>query len=128
MHSDATVAKGIIKRRGLNKVRHIETDVLWLQEQEARWTLPLNQSIGTESIADLMTKNSTAGMIQGYLTKTKLRYAEGRSDIAQHLQRFTGFDRCRLSGKGQSEHHEVLGSDCGVSGKGRLEESEVLGL
>ena len=36
MHLDATAAKGIIEGRGLNKVRHIETDVLWLQEQEAR--------------------------------------------------------------------------------------------
>ena len=33
MHLDATAAKGIIERRGLNKVRHIETDVLWLQER-----------------------------------------------------------------------------------------------
>ena len=32
MHLDVTAAKGIIESR-LNKVRHIETDVLWLQEQ-----------------------------------------------------------------------------------------------
>ena len=36
MHLDATAAKGMSERRGLNKARHIETDVLWLQEQEAR--------------------------------------------------------------------------------------------
>ena len=35
-HLDATAAKGIIERRGLNKRRHIETGVLWLQEQEAQ--------------------------------------------------------------------------------------------
>ena len=35
MHLDATAAKGIIDRRGLSKVRHIETDVLSLPEQEA---------------------------------------------------------------------------------------------
>ena len=36
MHVDATAAKGVIERRGMGKVRHIELDVLWLQEQEAR--------------------------------------------------------------------------------------------
>ena len=35
MHVDATAAKGIIERKGLNKLRHIDLDVLWLQEQEA---------------------------------------------------------------------------------------------
>ena len=77
MHFDATAAKGTIERRGLNKVRHIETDVLWLQEQEARRILPLTKVLGTETLADLMTKNLTAGAIQAYCTKRKLRYAEG---------------------------------------------------
>ena len=43
MHLDAASAKGITERHGLNKVRHTETDVLWLQEQEARRILPLTQ-------------------------------------------------------------------------------------
>ena len=99
MHLDATAAKGIIERRGFNKVRHIETDVLRLQEQEARRILPLTKVAGAESIADLMTKNLSAGVIQGHLTKIKLRYAEGRSAIAQQLHSFSGADRCGLSGK-----------------------------
>ena len=35
MHVDATAAKGIIERKGMNKLRHIETDILWFQEQTA---------------------------------------------------------------------------------------------
>ena len=91
------------------KVRLVETDVLWLQEQEARRRLPFIQVLGAESIADLMTKNLTAGVIKGYLTKMKLRYAEGRSDIAQQLHGVSGASRCRLSLKGRSENNEVLG-------------------
>ena len=30
-HLDAMAAKGIIERRGLSKVRHIDVSVLWLQ-------------------------------------------------------------------------------------------------
>ena len=43
MHLDATAAKGIIERKGLSKVRHVEVDILWLQELQARRLLPLNK-------------------------------------------------------------------------------------
>jgi hypothetical protein len=33
---DANAAMGIVQRRGLNKLRHVELDVLWIQEQQAR--------------------------------------------------------------------------------------------
>ena len=33
---DASAAIGIAQRVGLNKVRHVEVDVLWIQEQQAR--------------------------------------------------------------------------------------------
>ena len=32
VHSDATAAIGIAKRRGLGKVRHLHTSDLWVQE------------------------------------------------------------------------------------------------
>ena len=33
VHVDATAAKGIAERTGLDKVRHIDVNVLWIQEQ-----------------------------------------------------------------------------------------------
>lgn len=33
---DAMAAMGIVQRRGLSKLRHVEVDVLWVQEQQAR--------------------------------------------------------------------------------------------
>ena len=36
MHVDASAAMGIIERQGLSRVRHIDTNVLWLQEVCAR--------------------------------------------------------------------------------------------
>ena len=33
---DANAARGIVQRHGLNKPRHVELDVLWIQEQQAR--------------------------------------------------------------------------------------------
>ena len=36
VHVDANAAKGIVERAGLDRVRHIDVNVLWLQEQEVR--------------------------------------------------------------------------------------------
>ena len=55
MHLDASAAVGIIERRGLCKLRHSDTNNLWLQEQEARRRLPTKKVRGTENPADLMT-------------------------------------------------------------------------
>ena len=34
VHVDASAAKNIVEREGLGKVRHIEVDLLWIQEQQ----------------------------------------------------------------------------------------------
>ena len=52
LHLDATAAKGIIERRGLSKVRHVDVNVLWLQETCARRAIPLNKVPGEENCAD----------------------------------------------------------------------------
>ena len=54
---DAAAAVGIIERKGLAKVRHIDVDVLWLQETLARQKLPLRKVPGVDNMSDLMTKN-----------------------------------------------------------------------
>ena len=57
VHVDATAAKGMVERRGISRVRHIEIDHLWIQEQEARHMLPISKVDGGENPADLTTKN-----------------------------------------------------------------------
>ena len=48
VHVDAAAAKGIVERSGLDKVRHIDVNVLWLQEQEARGRVPLHKIDGVQ--------------------------------------------------------------------------------
>ena len=57
---DASAAMGIVQRRGLGKLRHVEVDVLWVQEQQARRLLPLHKVLGTKNPFDMMTKNVPA--------------------------------------------------------------------
>ena len=41
---DASAAMGMVQRVGLSKVRHVEVDVLWVQEQQARRVLRWRKS------------------------------------------------------------------------------------
>ena len=82
---DANAAMGIVQRKGLNKLRHVELDVLWVQEQQARRLLPLRKVPGTMNPSDMMTKNITQVQIDHYVNLLKLKYAAGRAQIAQNL-------------------------------------------
>lgn len=82
---DAAAAKSIVERKGLSKVRHIDTAVLWLQEQQVRRMLPLVKVQGTMNEADMMTKNLDVAQVEGYLSMLELEYGSGRSTAAAQL-------------------------------------------
>ena len=64
---DATAAKGILDRTGLAKVRHLDENCLWLQEQCAKKLVPLIKNPGEHNSADLMTKHLVLLMIKRHL-------------------------------------------------------------
>ena len=43
LHMDAITGQGIINRHDLSKVRHLDVDLLWLQEHIAREVVPLRK-------------------------------------------------------------------------------------
>ena len=85
VHLDASAAKGMVEREGIGKVRHLEVDVLWLQEQQARARLPLLKVLGTVNPADLMTKHLARADIVKNLRIAGLVELEGRSTKAAKL-------------------------------------------
>lgn len=80
---DASAAKSIIEREGLAKVRHIDVNVSWIQEQGVCRKLPLHKILGTSNPADLMTKHLNQDQIVKYLHKLDIHYKQGRSDKVQ---------------------------------------------
>ena len=85
LHLDATAAKGILERSGLSKVRHIDVNHLWLQEQCARKIIPLTKVDGTKNPSDLLTKHLSVAVIEKHLECLNLQYREGRSEKAAKL-------------------------------------------
>ena len=53
---DASAAVGIVKRRGLGRVRHIDVTQLWLQEKVSEGIIEIVKVSTKENISDALTK------------------------------------------------------------------------
>lgn len=85
LHVDAAAAKGIIERKGLSKVRHLDVNVLWLQETAARKNIPIDKIPGEDNPADLTTKHLATKKIAQFLDTMNMTYEEGRAGRAAKL-------------------------------------------
>ena len=85
LNLDAAAAKGILERQGISKVRHIDVNVLWLQQQVAKKIVPLVKVDGTENCADLLTKHLTTMIQEKHVKMMKLEFRDGRAQSAAKL-------------------------------------------
>ena len=81
MYTDSSAAKGISSRRGLGKVRHVELNALWLQDQVARGRIAVRKISGEENISDSLTKPATPDRIKQTMRGTLQRVVPGRHAI-----------------------------------------------
>ena len=86
IHVDATAAIGIAGRKGLGKVRHLDTQALWIQDAVRTQRIQLEKVLGTENPADLMTKHLDQALLDKMLRKMGIEVAEGRAKSAPALQ------------------------------------------
>ena len=82
IHSDATAALGICRRRGLGKIRHLDVTDLWCQEQVRIKAVTLHKVLGSENPADIMTKYVDSAILNKMLLKMNLHPMNGRAAIA----------------------------------------------
>ena len=73
LQDDAIAAKSIVERKGLSRVRHIDTAALWIQEQQVRRIISLDKIPGTKNEADMMTKNLDSTRVSMYLDMMNLK-------------------------------------------------------
>ena len=82
--SDASAAIAISQRSGLGKLRHIQTQYLWLQERVSAKDLSLEKVVWTANPADMLTKNLAKAYLDRHLEFANL-------PCAPNVQ----MDRCR---------------------------------
>ena len=56
VHTDATAAIGIARRRGMGKIRHLDCTDLWVQEVVRTGRVELLKVPGADNPADVLTK------------------------------------------------------------------------
>ena len=81
LHEDSSAAKGITERRGLGKVRHIETNQLWLQEKVREKVIEVCKVKGIDNLADALTKHVNGDEIGKHLAGTNCKIEWGRHEL-----------------------------------------------
>ena len=81
LYTDSSAAKGISSRRGLGKVRHVELNQLWLQDQVARGRIAVRKLRGEDNFSDSLTKHSCAERIRQTMRGTLQKITPGRHPI-----------------------------------------------
>ena len=82
IHSDATAAIGIARRRGMGKIRHLDCSDLWVQENIRSAEIELVKILGVENPADMFTKHVPREILQKAMAKAGCIYLKGRPRCA----------------------------------------------
>ena len=83
--TDASAAIGISMRTGLGKLRHMDTNQLWVQEKVRKGEVEIVKVPTWENIADTLTKYVNKESIGKHMKGAASRYAEGRHELMPEL-------------------------------------------
>ena len=82
VHSDATAAIGIARRRGMGKIRHLDCSDLWVQEKVRTGAIELHKILGTANPADAFTKHVDNNILKMAMSKIGMVKLSGRPKCA----------------------------------------------
>ena len=82
VHSDATAAIGIARRKGMGKLRHLDVSGLWVQDKVRSGAMDLVKVDGTKNPADALTKYVDAGILHRSMRDMGLELRGGRAEAA----------------------------------------------
>ena len=80
---DANAAKGITERLGVSTIRHLDTDVLCLQQVGK--SMPLKTINGVDNPADIMTKHVSPETRAKHVAGLRLEHQQGRAHATAHV-------------------------------------------
>ena len=83
--TDASAAIGIVKRRGLGRVRRLATTDLWLQERIRDKGFSVSQVAGADNLADILTKTVDRQTLWRHLHNMGCYAETGRPESAPEL-------------------------------------------
>ena len=125
--TDSTASMGICGRQGLGKLRHIDTQCLWIQQRVRDKTIELRKVRGEVNPADLFTKHLTgADRVESLLGLFGCYFSGGRAATAPALRAGAGHEsRALLALDAQQGHVETMEHDGRRYPKGHFEGMSV---
>ena len=81
LNTDASAAKGISARRGLGKLRHLETSQLWLQDKVHKGEVIVKKIKGLLNPSDILTKPPTIKMLEELIKACSIEFQSGRHEL-----------------------------------------------
>ena len=95
--TDSSASIGICRRQGLGKLRHIDTQTLWIQQRVRDASLELRKVKGTENPGDLFTKHLVgAEKIEQLLQLFGCSFSSGRPENAPAMREAVGTSKGEL--------------------------------
>ena len=85
LYTDAIAAIGIARRRGIGRIRHLDTEDLWIHEKCRTNEIDLQKIDGKNNPADLFTKHLGRSDMQTHLQFLGVEHTSGRADAAPKL-------------------------------------------
>jgi hypothetical protein len=86
VYADASAALGIVARRGVRKVRHLDTSMLWIQQKELKNSVEFLKVHGVVNPADLMTKHLSAPVAAVHKETLQMQDRSGRAKGASEVR------------------------------------------
>ncbi|CAK0882435.1 unnamed protein product [Prorocentrum cordatum] len=65
--SDSSAARGHVQRRGLGKMRHVQSRYLWIQERVGKGDLSIAAVPGKNNVADVLTKSVGGSLLRRHM-------------------------------------------------------------
>ena len=82
VHSDATAAIGIARRKGLSSNRHLDVTDLWIQDKIRSRQMKLQKIDGKKNCADVLTKYVDRTTMEAALKTMNMTKMSGRPECA----------------------------------------------
>ena len=84
--TDSSAAQAVLQRRGINKLRHLHTKSLWIQQAVQNKLFSVFKVKGTKNVADIGTKFLDGQRIDALMESMGFVYKSGRSKIQKAAQ------------------------------------------
>ena len=86
VYADASAALGIVARKGIGKVRHLDSSMLWIQQKELKNSVEFLKVHGVVNPADLMTKHLSAPVAAVHKETLQMQDRSGRAKGASEVR------------------------------------------